>query len=144
MLIDCQIKPSRLRLGCVLAANLVMVVLLAYSGLPLRVKIALCVAASIFNLADAYRVYRGWIKQSAQHIWQLNRCEWYVQSVHNVQALPAELLSVDFRGFAVCLTLTIKQRPQRLVIWKDQVNQTEWRKLKVLSRMHQPSSHRVF
>lgn len=143
MLIDCQIQPSRLRvLGC-LAATVIVVVLLAYASLPVAVKILLMLIFSLLNTLHACIVYRGRSGMRLQHVWQVNRCDWFVQSAHNVQAQPAELLSIDFRGFAVALYFRGEAQRYRLVLWKDQVNQAEWRKLRVLARLQSCASHAV-
>ena len=144
MLIDCQIVPSRLRVLCCLAVNVLMAGLLAFTSLPLAFRIVLILVFSLLNLGQAYLVYRQRVGVRLQHVWQVNRCDWFVQDVHNVQAQPAQLLSVDFRMFAVALCFRCETHSYRLVLWKDQVNQAEWRKLRVLSRVQADPAQTVF
>ncbi len=145
MLIDCQIKPSRLRVGCFMAVNgVVLLLIIACSGISPAYKLMLSVAFTLFNLANVFMAYTGFLKPRVLHVWQVNRCEWYVQDTHHSQAVEAELLAIDFRGFTAYLCFKVQGRQRALVLWKDQLNQSEWRKLKVLSRLHQTPSHMVF
>lgn len=144
MLIDCQVKPSRLRVACCLAVNMLVLLLLLFAGVPLVFKVLLMLLFSAVNLAHSYAVYRGRVGTYVQHVWQVNRCEWFVHSVHNPVTQAAELLSIDFRGFAVALRFRCDGQQYRLTLWKDQVNQAEWRKLSVLARLQQTAIQSVF
>lgn len=145
MLIDCQIKPSRLRAGCFVVVNImVLLLIITASGIPALYKMILAAIFSLINLGSALITYLGLFKTPLLHVWQVNRCEWYVLDVGHSQAVAVELLAIDFRGFAVYLCFRIHERRETVVLWKDQLNQSEWRKFKVLSRLHQASSHSVF
>lgn len=145
MLIDCRINPSRLRLGCFVAVNVIVLwLIIVASGIPPLYKLILAASFSLLNLGSALITYLGLFKTPLLHVWQVNRCEWYVQNAGDVQAVAAELLAVDFRGFAVHLCLKVQDGQRTVVLWKDQINQSEWRKFRVLSRLHQASSHSIF
>ncbi len=149
MLIDCQIQPSRYRLITYIIFNLIIVGLIGCSGLSLSLKIAIAICFSLLNSIWSFLHYRnlqfktiGFL--AIHQLWQLDRVSWCWRCVNDDEIYQGRLLSIDFRGVAVYFCFQTDYGIQHFTIWKDQVNQAEWRKIRVLSRLQQNEQNYSF
>ena len=141
MKIHADLQPSRLRRGVEVGLYLLVAILTVWSGLPLWVMIVTILlllgvfalqsarAAAVPRLIQLIQIDRRiwcWyqIVASPQHGMQTTRVEAELQQVQRVG--PVVVLRFQALGANV--------RPQSWVIWRDQVDDNNWRRLVVLAR----------
>jgi hypothetical protein len=146
MKVHADLKPSRMRLWVEAALYASIAVLLLLSDLPLWAIIStLMVMLAVYLLATRQRATQSRLLQ----LIQLDRASWVWYSAqasaqHGLQTNRVEgsLLQVQRVAFLIVLQVQIDSAPdtagvirrQRHVIWRDQVDADNWRRLVVLAR----------
>ncbi|RYY78681.1 MAG: hypothetical protein EOO69_10045 [Moraxellaceae bacterium] len=132
MLVDVRLDPSRMQQMVYCLALLLLSGLIWASGLAW----ILCIVLIGILLGIS-----GWLNRSAvihriDAVWQGDSQTWYWQNKQG-KRYSGELIAVRYLGAVIHLTLitstTIANQQRFYVpIWRDQVNEQQWRCLKVL------------
>lgn len=134
MLVDATVEQGILqRLIYCLGAGIVILLIL-FSGLPLVVKTILTVLFLLLNV--------WWYKtfvalQAITEIWQQDNVTWGWRSIASSKYKTAVLKQTHYLGIVIVLNFQYRATHYNVLIWRDQVNLTEWRKLLVLTRLKQ-------
>jgi hypothetical protein len=133
MLIDVTLKPSQWQRYAEWLMCSIMVLLLWIAGLPVWLKLAL-----IFLLIFLQYVLRVIIKTpKPQQIWQIDSVDWALRDHHNGKIRQGTLLNIEYRVLVLSLSFLIAGRKQHVVIWRDQVDQRQWRYFKIIANLKQ-------
>ena len=118
---------------------LVVAGLLYGSGLSLHWTIAMIVLLVVVALLIHVRPQRSLIQ-----IDQLDHQQWRWQWSDQADVCRGQLIRVEHWPYVVVLhlqTIIPKARKQRLLLWRDQVDVTAWRRLQVLARFYGQGEH---
>lgn len=132
MLVDITLRPSRMQQVIHWLALAMLAGLLWFSGLAWPLAIVL--------IGILLGLHLGWPKLVAtRHItmlWQGDSQSWYWQ-YRQGRRYSGQLLQIRYLGPVIHLTLTTAHQPPLYVaIWRDQVDETQWRRLKVLNALN--------
>ena len=133
MLVDAQVRQGILQRLCYGLSVGMIILLMMFSGLPIAVEAALVLLFLILN----YWWYKSFIRaQAITEIWQQDSMMWCWRSLGSSKYKTAKLLHARYLGVVIHLNLQHLHHNYNVVIWRDQVSATEWRKLTVLTRLN--------
>ncbi len=140
MKIHADLKPSRLRSGVEVGLYLIVAVLCALSGLPWWVSVfvvlALVIVFTIQNLKATLSARLVQLIQLDRRVWCWHEVTTSAQHGFQSVRVDAELRQVQRVGPVIVLRFdcATHDRAQSWVIWRDQVDGDNWRRLVVLAR----------
>ena len=149
MRINATLRVSRLQKRSEVAAFLMVVLLLILSEMPLWSK------AFALILMSAFAVHHHLLKKPTERLTQLiqfdkDHWQWSVLEPHRIQKTKnADGRLVSVQGglvvFVLRLETTVKNKSviQNCVIWRDQVDADNWRRLVVISRFWSTDVQRI-
>lgn len=139
MLIDTQLKPSRWQIYSELLSCCLICVLLWTAAIQPVFKIILI----IVFLALQYGLRQALTgRQTVVQLWQIDGLNWAWRH-NNDRTVKASLLAIEYRGVVLSLTFLVAGRQRHLVIWRDQVDATQWRYFKILANLRQSNTQIV-
>lgn len=131
MLVDAELTASRWQSYFTLILALLVTGLLWFSNFAVWYKL---LSILVFIMALLLQKKYGHIAQPSQ-LWQIDSQQWALRYAQDTRIYQAQLVRIKHYMCLVTLDLSLQKKKKTIVIWRDQVNDQQWRYLSILARL---------